>query len=766
MSIKTIDMYGQPIQFSYKNSTVFSSTYGKFSTIIVVICILIYSILLLLDSTSLKKPNIIESSQALFIPPEYFFMTDYYGLFNPNETYYNNNDSISFNTAFIQISVGLQNINTFEWLDLDPSYFYIQINILDQEYGSTTPLYFEKCKRFPFISQNSFDLSQIDKTYCIYSPFSLYGSSVNSIFKRMTIDLNKCKNNTIAQFSKKENGEYQRLAELYKEYKMNNTNSPMLNPFISTDPSYDWTTLVNNNSLNNYINYTDDTINPHVRLLNPNETSPNTVQCANSSDILNRIYNSKLVLFLTNSALNSTNFDNITSYYVDKQKYLLINSLKKTTTLYFQNDKIIIYNSIIPSAMLNTSITKYLMNVNPNDVENTYGDPDDTKPFFEMVFQTSSFVNTYTLTYINIFDIIGLIGGLAKIFLVVGSVFVYYIADLRMKESLINEFYSVIDPSKLDTVSKNFETFLAERANSFGLIQENKKQKKEQNEKEDPKANNKITLLEEFFDEELVEKLIEYLKTNNKSSELKKFEIVYEVYKHHVYSNFSYSYWEIFLNLFFCCRSKHLKLKNKTFEKACKALERDTDFLSIIKSIQEFENLKKSFLDEGQYYLFNSFANNEITAAIVEEKELSQKEKSSRKKEYEKIINTNRSKKQKNNKLSDEASPIASPHKSPDMQLDKIITTNYEDYKAMQRLKNNLECVMNEDRIFDEIDHKLLKNLVDADKKYIAKEFIGERMKKNKKNNEIQQINDMPKKELPEINENDIKEINKRFSKK
>ena len=56
-----------------------------------------------------------------------------------------------------------------------------------------------------------------------------------------------------------------------------------------------------------------------------------------------------------------------------------------------------------------------------------------------------------------------------------------------------------------------------------------------------------------------------------------------------------YNMW-INIDFFFCCVNRQLKWKNKVFNKAVKALHKDTDFVSILECVQNFESIKEIFL--------------------------------------------------------------------------------------------------------------------------------------------------------------------------
>ena len=84
-------------------------------------------------------------------------------------------------------------------------------------------------------------------------------------------------------------------------------------------------------------------------------------------------------------------------------------------------------------------------------------------------FKSSKIISKTVVSYNNILDVLGLVGGISKIFMVIGGLMVVYIADLKFKESLVNEFYSVIDPDKDILINRDFDKFLECKYDEFDI---------------------------------------------------------------------------------------------------------------------------------------------------------------------------------------------------------------------------------------------------------------------------------------------------------
>ena len=68
--MKYIDMYGQPIQFKYKNNSVYATTCGLIVSFIVVIIIALYIILYSIDVAKMDTPVVLNVPENLNPEPE------------------------------------------------------------------------------------------------------------------------------------------------------------------------------------------------------------------------------------------------------------------------------------------------------------------------------------------------------------------------------------------------------------------------------------------------------------------------------------------------------------------------------------------------------------------------------------------------------------------------------------------------------------------------------------------------------------------------
>jgi hypothetical protein len=615
-----LDLYGQSIKFSYNNSGILYSCWGIIISLLAVILILVYSILFILDGLKLSKPNVLSKIENYLIAPKIYMIPDLTGYFDVDSPLFNITKEEKVDTTFMQVSFGLQDMNTLEIYPFDPSYFYLNISYLNEfEQNSdvqNTQLFFDNCRRFPFFSKTLFDQNKINEMYCVYSPFITHGKPLSKYFKAFSMSLHKCQNNSLVKIEKQDLKEFNRLKYVYDQLrsqsildsrvffksmddKSNEFNDESFSEYSNRAQSL---TKVNTN-LKNLKEIDEASLNvgpeswpnPYVTRYN-SQDNKSPIICKSEDEIKKRIIETRIIFQYLENEFNTTNPENLISTHLNQMIIYHNFKINKETTISFQNEKILSYNSLIPPSMLNRSTIDYFTHKSEY-TQFLFGDPsnDHLSSFFDFKIESSIKRTIYDRTYMNFLDILGIIGGVSKLLIIAGFCLVFKYAYVRMKEAIINETYNVIDPKNMKKLNRTYDEFIKE-------ISENK----------DIYIANKFkdqTYLEEFFCS-----ILDDIKLAEEEKDRLKYEILYEVFKSGAYSGFSYNTWEIIANqLLCCCLTKRLKHKNMTFNKALKELEKDNDFRSIFKAVQEFDKLKKCFLDEGQCNLLNGIANPAIT---------------------------------------------------------------------------------------------------------------------------------------------------------
>jgi hypothetical protein len=664
----TLDLYGQPIRFWYKGSRVFTSKYGILMSLVIIVLILSYFVQLVVDIYSADKPQLIDITTNSDIPPRYDYMVDYLQLFNMDYNYTQIQNETVYGVQF-QPAFGFQNLRNGKVSDYDPTLVnLVPIHERDVD-NSQLPIYYDFCRRFPFLDPAAFDYFEMNKALCIFTNFSTEASSLYDNYQKLKVDFNACTNNTYVYAEKTKYQPYIDLQEKFKKFEKEYIKSINGSAGIEEEPIVDNSTTTNNTApvddfliepdeevpaevpvevTNPSTEVTDSTssssspatpgtlriledttnadteptivplteeerlalvlANPSKYIVleyNDNTMKPNEVtfvRCKPKTEIVQFIKDHELVYYFTNAMYNVTKKEEPINHFLDTRVYGFSSILNQYITFIVKHDKFISYNSLLPYTMIKNPPTFYFANLDYDTIR--YGDFNITNSsnFMTINIVSSKLQLTSQRTYPNIFNVMGTIGGVNKVLIIVASIIVGYYANLKLKEQLINDLYSVIDPNNDHLVQISFKDYVLARSAQMKA-----------------KKSSGKNALNTIIPDSIVEKLLDGKMNKSDMARLEsKYEILYEVYKYQVYGGLRYTFLEDFSNTFcFCCLSKKLKRKNKLFKKACQKLEADTDFVAITKSIQEFETLKKVYLDTPQCDLFNSYRNDEITLELA-----------------------------------------------------------------------------------------------------------------------------------------------------
>ena len=206
---KAFDMYGQSANFSYMGKSYFSTTCGGCISIVISILLIYYFIVLVLEMVVKTEVFSITYIDYNEIAPEYNIKMDSLAIFNntPLPPYTNLNGS----EAVMQMSIGIMDQNTMMFRPIDPRYFNLNVFMKETIDGlditEKTGVFFDLCTRFRNFD-NEFTNWDLNETYCIYSNVTLRGSNHKGNFSYLTIDVNKCSNDTLYYLDKQETESY------------------------------------------------------------------------------------------------------------------------------------------------------------------------------------------------------------------------------------------------------------------------------------------------------------------------------------------------------------------------------------------------------------------------------------------------------------------------------------------------------------------------------------------------------------------------------
>lgn len=424
--IKSSDIFGATVDFSFRNSQRFGTNGGLFVSLIIVFFMLFYSILIILDSVKFSKPYILNSYKNLINTETYNITTNFPSDIiksDPKslELNINKNDKTFSNPHKIkkQISFALYNLNTNQFIPYDPSYFIINGFVIDEKKESALMSHVELCEEnnFAYASNKTFANLQMGKSYCFHSDFyyrDTYPSN-SGMYKGFEIKVKRCVNNTYSYVAKESMPAYERLkfafdsmladapmedspSQAKPEIKSgqrilttkknkrdnysvfnkstsyneanNNKNKSFKNITIKKETRQTLEETINSNT-----DASSNTINMnilHSTIANSLSTALNSLVCQSADKIESQIANIKLIIFYNNFLLNSTQDSEPVIPKVDINECSLSKTLLKEKILYFSYVTLKTQNSLIPQSLSDQSDFKYYLNLESENI--IYGD--------------------------------------------------------------------------------------------------------------------------------------------------------------------------------------------------------------------------------------------------------------------------------------------------------------------------------------------------------------------------------------------------------
>ena len=579
--MKYLDMYGKSIQFVYKGNPFYSTYCGLIISFIVFIIIFVFIILYLIDVFKYNQPTVINIPNSFTYPPNYFIYPNL--IKNANARYlFENNSSMGYQ----QIAFGIKNKSneSNDWIDIDTSYL---IPIIKNVFKNTSNnlneevvnLFWDKCgESFAHISDESYKNFEIDKVYCIYSPFIIEGdiATKNTLFKYFSFTLNLCQNG------------------YYKKKKLKD--------------------LLSFNNLANYYNINLVELSDEKKEIyfEMNETDSDSdsdyINC--EDNIEEEIKNYDLYFIYIDTIFNETSAEKPLIRFLDWKKVELSGYFHSHMEIYYQIDEIETFKSVLPKSLRKKNDSIYYL-VEDNDKFSLASSlfNNETKTILSIFIYSNDNNNRYERHYITLFDIIGKIGGFSLFIFMIGGIFATFGTSYNLKLSLMNDLYSINNPKYEKNINRSFDDYIKVlEANKFEYSKDKKLSKKEEN------FNN--FFLKKDLDDPNTYKIC---------------KIIYSIYINHLYSGLDYSLFEYIYSSICCCfESETQKKKRKLYNLVKKEFLRDTDFLNLLECIQNFEVIKQSFLKkETQLSLFNALTNKSFSS--VKEKENNEKDESNKK---------------------------------------------------------------------------------------------------------------------------------------
>jgi hypothetical protein len=329
-----------------------------------------------------------------------------------------------------------------------------------------------------------------------------------------------------------------------------------------------------------------------------------TIICKPYEEIFNKLYDGYLTLVFFDKYVDVNNFTDPFVNYVNTFFQKVDPQLYKKIDMYFEIANVTSdVGFLFEDKRTNSSIMLEKYNQDVIHIS-------QSKKIMAYYINMSENTSLYTRNYMKFQELAALFGGIFQAMIIVGYVLTYFTSQFKMYEIMFNKLFI----QKADTIHKNHQyistneeikklkTFLEEK-HSYVFKQTTKDEKLSQYA---PVVNKK-----NFFSDKSV-----YLSNGTYSNkEFIKKQIDYKIKDYHdkIYKKFRYNLRDI-LSMFICglCNKKS-RDKKKIFDVGFMKLLKYLDFLEIIKTLQQFHQLKDILLTNNQSKLFEYFNKPEMS---------------------------------------------------------------------------------------------------------------------------------------------------------
>jgi len=164
------------------------------------------------------------------------------------------------------------------------------------------------------------------------------------------------------------------------------------------------------------------------------------------------------------------NDKNKSAYISLSQEYIqLTKGFKKESDMLITIDSLFSYESIFPSFLMGPTKVEKATWVQLDEETLSYFDEEDGS-MLDLYISSNKTFYIYSRYYLNIFNQIALLGGLAYALATFINLFVYFIVKHRLEEKIVNDLYTIIHPKKEKNLDKVFSVFLKERFKKLAEI--------------------------------------------------------------------------------------------------------------------------------------------------------------------------------------------------------------------------------------------------------------------------------------------------------
>jgi hypothetical protein len=369
-----------------------------------------------------------------------------------------------------------------------------------------------------------------------------------------------------------------------------------------------------------YVSYIDFWISPCLNYTN------NNFKCNSKEEILEFFNSGKISISLHRDEIqyNATNFLNPIEKFIIEDNYILDMRISKKYAYYLQNFVVetnegIFWNDFTSQVDQTYDIPKFDFSFNSNNFEEI--------SLVEFRFLSSIKNVVHTRTYLKGTDVIAQLGGLLKIFLMVGEFLFYFIYHRRMNENIITKLFQVLEEDMNKQSSNNSEnkpnpyseamshlfikSIVKKKISSYNvsscnIIPSTASQlvfNKKREGKNLFKKHNELQNIVNIFPKNKPKPISQMVKVDLINQHfMKRFERE-KLRLDKIFSKGEY----IATTLLLCkyCYSKKIKIKHENYDRLVKTSMGYIDILKIVKNLQDFNKMKYVLFNKKQLAIFN-----------------------------------------------------------------------------------------------------------------------------------------------------------------
>jgi hypothetical protein len=191
--------------------------------------------------------------------------------------------------------------------------------------------------------------------------------------------------------------------------------------------------------------------------------------CVDQTSIDNYIDNLVFEIYYLSEYYDFNDKDKSVYVGLSQEYFLLTKGFKKESDMFITIDSLFSYESIFPSFLKGPTKIERATWVQLDEETLSYYDDEDGS-MLDLYISSNKTFYIYSRYYLNVFNQIAILGGLAYALATFINLFIYFIIKHRLEEKIVNDLYTIIHPKKEKNLDKPFSVFLKERFNILAEI--------------------------------------------------------------------------------------------------------------------------------------------------------------------------------------------------------------------------------------------------------------------------------------------------------